>query len=87
MRSLDDLLPSWEGGAAWRELCGGAAVGLVCLGMIVLGEALRWWKVPLLSTPILLFLGLAISVSPIYLVTWRLPAGSDGAAWRCLPLP
>ena len=53
-------------------LAGGAAAGLVCLGLIVLGEALRWWKVPLLSTPFLLFLGLAISVSPIYLVTWRI---------------
>jgi hypothetical protein len=53
-------------------LAGGAAAGLVCLGLIVLGDALRWWKVPLLSTPFLLFLGLAISVSPIYLVTWRI---------------
>ncbi len=53
-------------------LAGGAAAGLVCLGLIVLGEALRWWKVPLLSTPFLLFLGLAISLSPIYLVTWRI---------------
>jgi len=53
-------------------LAGGAAAGLVCLGLIVLGEALRWWKVLLLSTPFLLFLGLAISVSPIYLVTWRI---------------
>src|SRR5437763_6018224 len=53
-------------------LAGGAAAGLVCLGMIVLGETLRWWKVPLLSTPFVLFLGLSISVSPIYLVTWRI---------------
>jgi hypothetical protein len=53
-------------------LAGGAAAGLVCLVMLVRGEAIGWWKVPLLSTPFLLFLGLAISVSPIYLVTWRI---------------
>jgi hypothetical protein len=53
-------------------VAGGGAAGLMCMALIVLGEALGWWRVPLLSTPALLLLGLSISVSPIYLVTWRI---------------
>ena len=55
-------------------LVGGASAGLVALGMIALCEAMGWWWIPYASTPyflLLLFLGLAISCSPIYLITWR----------------
>src|SRR5260370_36817594 len=55
-------------------LAGGATVGLMVLGMIALCEAIGWWRVPFASTPyflLLLYLGLAISCSPIYLITWR----------------
>lgn len=55
-------------------LAGGAVVGLMALGAIALGEARGWWRVPSGSTPYflpLLYLGLAISCSPIYLITWR----------------
>ena len=55
-------------------LVGGAAAGLMALGMIALCEAIGWWRIPFASTPyflLLLYLGLAISCSPIYLITWR----------------
>jgi hypothetical protein len=55
-------------------LAGGAAVGFFGMGAIVLGNALRLWRVPIIWTPYfvaLFYLGLAISVTPIYLVTWR----------------
>ena len=54
---------------------GGAAAGLLGLGAIALGEALGWWHIPFASTTFFLPLfsiGLAISLTPIYLVTWRL---------------
>jgi hypothetical protein len=56
-------------------LAGGAAVGLFGLGAIVLGNAFELWRVPIFWTPSFLplfYLGLVISVTPIYLVTWRL---------------
>ena len=55
-------------------LAGGAAVGCMGLGAIALGNALGLWRVPFDRTPYFLalfYLGLAISVTPIYLVTWR----------------
>jgi len=74
--ALAFVIAAWFTRATSRRvigaLAGGAVVGLGCLGMLVLGVALQWWKVPLLATPFLLFLGLAISCSPIYLVTWRI---------------
>jgi hypothetical protein len=54
---------------------GGAAAGLLGLGAIALSEALGWWWIPFASTPYFLalfYLGLSISLMPIYLVTWRL---------------
>jgi hypothetical protein len=55
---------------------GGAAVGCFGLGAILLGNKLGLWRVPLFWTPVyflpLFYLALAISVTPIYLVTWRL---------------
>jgi hypothetical protein len=53
---------------------GGAAAACLGMGAIVLGEALGVWRVSLPSTPgvlALFYLGLAISLAPIYLVTWR----------------
>jgi hypothetical protein len=54
---------------------GGAAVGCFGMGAIVLGNAWGLWRVPIFWTPYfvaLFYLGLVISVTPIYLVTWRL---------------
>lgn len=56
-------------------LAGGAAVGCFGMGAIVVGNASGLWRVPITWTPYfvsLFYLGLAISVTPIYLVTWRL---------------
>jgi hypothetical protein len=53
---------------------GGAVVALIALRIIALCEALGWWRIPFAATPYfvpLMFLGLAISCTPIYLVTWR----------------
>ena len=55
-------------------LVGGAAVAFVALRVIALCEALGWWRIPFASSPYfvpLLYLGIAISFTPIYLVTWR----------------
>ena len=55
-------------------LAGGAVVGCFGMGAIVAGNALGLWRVPIFWTPYfvaLFYLGLAISCSPIYLVTWR----------------
>ena len=55
-------------------LAGGAAAGCFGMGAIVLGNALGVWRVPLSSRPgvlALFYVGLAISCSPIYLITWR----------------
>ena len=55
-------------------LAGGAAVGLFGMGAIVFGNTFRLWRVPIVWTPYFLalfYLGLAISCSPIYLITWR----------------
>src|SRR5882762_7538527 len=63
---------------------GGAAVGCFGMAAIVLGNVLGLWRVPIFRTPTFLalfYLGLAISVTPIYLVTWRLARRSG---WRGL---
>ena len=67
-------------------LAGGAAVGLMALGSIKLCETLGWWKIPLASTPyfvFILYVGLAISCAPIYIVTWRV---ARRFGWRGLAL-
>src|SRR5258705_497445 len=54
---------------------GGAAVGCFGIGAIILGNKLEFWRVPIFWTAsfvTLFYLGLAISVTPIYFVTWRL---------------
>jgi len=65
-------------------LGGGAVVGLMGMGAIILGNATGLWRVPIFWTPYFLalfYLGLSISVTPIYLVTWRL---ARRFAWRGL---
>jgi hypothetical protein len=55
-------------------LAGGAAAGCLGLGAIIVGEAIGVWRDFLPSTHrvwVLFYLGLAISLSPIYLITWR----------------
>ena len=56
-------------------LIGGASAGLLGLGAIALCKAFGWWQIPFSLTPFFLplfYAGLAISLTPIYLVTWRL---------------
>ena len=56
-------------------LVGGASAGLLALGAIKLCESLGWWRVPFGSAPYfapLFYLGLWISLTPIYLITWRI---------------
>lgn len=63
---------------------GGIAVGLFGLGAIALGNVSGVWRVPISWTPYFLalfYLGFAISVTPIYLVTWRV---ARRFAWRGL---
>lgn len=56
-------------------LVGGAVAALLGLGAVALCERLGWWHIPFaptLSFLPLFYIGLAISLTPIYLVTWRL---------------
>ena len=56
-------------------LVGGAAAGLLGMGFVALGESLSWWHIPFAATRSFLplfYVGLMISLTPIYLVTWRL---------------
>jgi hypothetical protein len=55
-------------------LVGGAVVGLMAMGSVVLCERLGWWKVPFAPTPYFVFLmyvAVSITCAPIYIVTWR----------------
>jgi hypothetical protein len=55
-------------------LAGGAAFGVVGTAAVALGEAQGWWRVPSAGVPhfqLLLWLGLAVSCAPDYLVLWR----------------
>lgn len=55
-------------------LCGGAVFGVVGVLAISLGEAQGWWRVPKTGSShfrLLLWLALAVSCTPIYLITWR----------------
>jgi hypothetical protein len=55
-------------------LAGGAVVGWFGMGAIAFGEKMRWWHVPLDSSPsflALFYLCFVISCSPMYLITWR----------------
>ena len=56
-------------------LAAGLAAGAFGMGAIAFFEARGLWHVPFAPTPffrLFFYLGLAISLTPIYLVTWRL---------------
>jgi hypothetical protein len=56
-------------------VCGGAVAGAISMAIIALCEAIGWWRMPIASTPfdaLLLYFAISISLSPIYLVTWRI---------------
>ena len=50
---------------------GGAVFGVVGLLAVVLGESEGWWRVPIVGNPFRIWLALAISCVPVYLITWR----------------
>jgi hypothetical protein len=55
-------------------LAGGLAAGIVGLAATRVAELNGWWHVPVGQTApgrTLIFLGFAISLTPVYLVTWR----------------
>jgi hypothetical protein len=55
-------------------LAGGAVFAVIGVLAVALGEAQNWWRVPKAhASPfwLLLWLGLAVSCSPVYLITWR----------------
>jgi hypothetical protein len=66
-------------------MCGGAVAGAISMAIIALCKALGWWRMPIASTPLslLLYFAISISVSPIYLVTWRL---ARRFGWRGLAI-
>jgi len=56
-------------------MAGGAAAALLGVGAIALCEVLGWWRIPYAPTSFFLalfYLGLSISLMPIYPVTWRI---------------
>jgi hypothetical protein len=59
---------------AFEALVGGAVAGGLFFGMQFLGMTIGWWRDLLPSAPALLallYVSTAISLAPIYLVTWR----------------
>lgn len=55
-------------------LAGGAAASFMALKVIALCEARGWWHIPFAPTPYFVpvfYGGLAITLAPLYLVTWR----------------
>jgi hypothetical protein len=55
-------------------LAGGAAAGAFLPAVIVLAEALGWWRVPMSWTPgflLLFYVSCVVARAPIYLITWR----------------
>jgi len=56
-------------------LAGGAALGILLLGIIALGEKLGWWHFVIAWQPYflsLLLIDCVLSCAAIYLVTWRI---------------
>jgi hypothetical protein len=67
-------------------VCGGAVAGAISMAIIALCETLGWWRMPIASTPfdaLLLYFAISISLSPIYLVTWRI---ARRFGWRGLAI-
>jgi len=66
-------------------MAGGLAAGALGLGAMILGQTLGVWWPSLPSTApvwVLLYAGLSVSMSPLYLITWRIARrfGSRGLA-------
>ncbi len=54
---------------------GGLAASLFALGIIAACKSLGWWQMPFAAATYFLpvfYVGLAITLTPIYLITWRL---------------
>jgi hypothetical protein len=52
----------------------GAVFGVIALFALALGETQGWWRVPKTGSShfqLLLWIGLAVSCAPVYLITWR----------------
>ncbi len=67
-------------------LAGGATLGAVCLGAIILCETLGWWQFTFIWTPfftLLFCVNLVIAGTPIFLITWRL---ARRFGWRGLAM-
>jgi hypothetical protein len=55
-------------------LCGGAVFGVVTLLAVAVGETQGCWRVPKAGSShfqLLLWVGIAFSCTPVYLITWR----------------
>jgi hypothetical protein len=64
-------------------VCGGAVAGAISMAIIALCEAIGWWRMPIASMHFLLYFAISISLSPIYLVTWRI---ARRFGWRGLAI-
>lgn len=70
-------------------LCGGAVFGVVALLAVALGETQGWWRVPKAGSShfqLLLWLGIAISCAPVYLITWRVARRFGGRGLAALAM-
>jgi hypothetical protein len=68
-------------------LCGSAVFGVVALLAVALGETQGWWRVPKAGSShfqLLLWLGIAISCTPVYLITWRVARRFGGRGLAAL---
>jgi hypothetical protein len=68
-------------------LCGGAVFGVVALLAVALGESQGWWRVPKAGFShfqLLLWLGIAASCTPVYLITWRVARRFGGRGLAAL---
>ena len=69
---LTRAIPGRVGGA----FAGGAIAGLLCVGIVSLGERAGWWHwhypVPFtVGFAVLFYGGTVVSLTPLYLVSWR----------------
>jgi Kef-type K+ transport system membrane component KefB len=53
---------------------GGAVAGLLGLAAVTLGDEMEWWRVAIRTQYLFLlaYIGLAVSLAPFYLVSWRI---------------
>jgi hypothetical protein len=72
-------LVAWLTRAGGRRMLGAIAGGIVSaflgLSAIAIAESMGWWQVPAMRTVpgrASIFLGFAVSLAPIYPITWRI---------------